>query len=135
MLKVNTIQTNFTSGELSPWLLGRSDIERYQNGAETIENMLVRHQGGVVRRLGTKNVSRAAEQDIDAVVRVQEFAFSRDDAVLVEISLGRFRFSRRRQRHRLRRHVLCERHGSGGGPELRDRITRRRELHDRWGGK
>ena len=36
MLKVNTIQTNFSSGELSPWLLGRSDIDRYQQGAEML---------------------------------------------------------------------------------------------------
>ena len=96
MLKINTVQTNFTSGELSPWLLGRSDIERYVNGAEVLENFSARHQGGIVRRRGTRNVCRTYAQGSSANVRIQEFAFSRDDAVLVQISAGRFRFVRRR---------------------------------------
>lgn len=97
MLKINPVQTNFTSGELSPWLLGRSDIERYLNGAEILENFSSRHQGGIVRRRGTRNVCRTAAQGTSANVRIQEFAFSRDDAVLVQISAGLFRFVRRRR--------------------------------------
>lgn len=97
MLKINPVQTNFTSGELSPWLLGRSDIERYQNGAETLINFATRHQGGIVRRRGTRNVCRTYAQDNLDNVRIQEFAFSRDDAVLIEMSAGRFRFVRRRR--------------------------------------
>lgn len=125
MLKVNSVQTNFTSGELSPWLLGRSDIERYQNGAEVLENFYTRHQGGIVRRLGTKNVRRAADQTVDGVVRLQEFAFSRDDAVLVEISAGLFRFFRRRRGPDLQRHPLRQRTRSRRWTGLRDRRTRR----------
>lgn len=94
MLKTNNVQTNFTSGELSPWLLGRSDIERYQNGAEVVENFHIRHQGGIIRRLGTANVARTAEQDQSRTVRILEFVFSRRDAILIEISEGRFRFYR-----------------------------------------
>ena len=97
MLKINTVQTNFTSGELSPWLLGRSDIDRYANGAEILENFSARHQGGIVRRRGTRNVCRTYAQGSSANVRIQEFAFSRNDAVLVQISAGRFRFARRRR--------------------------------------
>ncbi len=92
MLKTNTVQTNFTSGELSPRLLGRSDIERYQNGAEIIENMHIRHQGGLEGRLGTQNVARTLEQAQDRIVRIYEFVYSRRDAILIEISEGRFRF-------------------------------------------
>lgn len=95
MLKVNDLQTNFASGELSRFLLGRSDIDRYKTGAEVIENFLAKHQGPAVCRLGTANVARAAEQDANQVVRVQDFVFSRNDAVAVEISESGFRFFRR----------------------------------------
>lgn len=63
MLKITANQTNFSAGELSPWLLGRSDIDRYQNGAEVVENFVVRHQGGVVRRRGTKFISARIQPD------------------------------------------------------------------------
>jgi hypothetical protein len=99
MLKENLITTNFTSGELSPWLLGRSDIERYQNGVEALENFHVRHQGGIVRRRGTKSVALTSDQTEANTVRIVDFVFSRDDAVLIEISAGLFRFSRRRHPH------------------------------------
>ena len=94
MLKINTVQTNFSSGELSPWLLGRSDIDRYQQGAEMLENFYVRHQGGISRRLGTKNVGRTSEQAANSNVRIIPFEFSRTDAVLIEASAGLFRFFR-----------------------------------------
>lgn len=94
MIKQNTLQTNFTSGELSPWLLGRSDIERYQNGAEVIENFNVRAQGGLVGRRGTKNVCRTGVQLAEYNVRIVPFEFSRSDAVMIEVSAGSFRFSR-----------------------------------------
>ena len=38
MPRLTLIQTNFTAGEVSPRMLGRVDIARYQNGAEVIEN-------------------------------------------------------------------------------------------------
>lgn len=91
MLKVNNVQTNFSSGELSPWLLGRSDIERYQNGAEILENFTVRPQGGITRRLGSKVVFEANEQDETKHVRVLDFIFSRLEANAIEIGAGYFR--------------------------------------------
>jgi len=42
----------FDSGELSPWLDGRTDIAKYAGGCRTLENMIVRPQGGVTRRPG-----------------------------------------------------------------------------------
>lgn len=47
-------QTNFTAGELSPRMKGRTDVARYQNGAETIENGIVVVHGGIVRRDGQR---------------------------------------------------------------------------------
>ena len=59
MARANTIQTNFTSGEVSPVLKGRVDIERYFNSAEEIQNFIVRPQGGLTRRSGTKFINEA----------------------------------------------------------------------------
>ena len=53
MARLTLIQTNFTAGELSPRMLGRVDIARYQNGAEKIENAWPLIHGGCIRRDGT----------------------------------------------------------------------------------
>ena len=92
MLKVHPIQTNFSSGELSPWLLGRSDIERYFNSAEVLENFIVHPQGPIKRRRGTEGIGLTDDQDADGVVRLVKFVFSREDSVLIEMSEGRFGF-------------------------------------------
>ena len=53
MARVSTIVTNFRAGELSPRLEGRIDLEKYNEGAQTLQNMLVFPQGGTTRRPGT----------------------------------------------------------------------------------
>lgn len=52
MARLTINQTNFTAGELSPRMLGRVDIARYQNGAEIIENAWPLVHGGCIRRDG-----------------------------------------------------------------------------------
>lgn len=94
MIRVNPIQTNFTSGEMSPWLLGRSDIDRYQSGGQKVENFIIRNQGGIIFRPGSRNAGRAASQTLSDSVRVEPFIFSKDDAVCIEFSAGKFRFLR-----------------------------------------
>jgi hypothetical protein len=59
MPRLTLIQTNFTAGELSPRMLGRVDIARYQNGAELIENAWPLIHGGCIRRDGTLSVAAA----------------------------------------------------------------------------
>ena len=49
-------QTSFASGELSPLLLGRTDLEQYYKGAQDAENVVIVPQGGVKRRPGTQFV-------------------------------------------------------------------------------
>ena len=53
MARVSTIVTNFQSGEFSPRLEGRIDLQKYASGAQELTNMLVFPQGGVTRRPGT----------------------------------------------------------------------------------
>ena len=55
-------QTSFSSGELSPLLLGRTDLEQYYKGAQTAENVVIVPQGGVKRRPGTKFIDVMLKQ-------------------------------------------------------------------------
>ena len=55
-----TAKTNFTSGQVSPQLLGRGDLKVFANGAATLENVIIFPTGGVSRRSGLQYVDTAA---------------------------------------------------------------------------
>lgn len=57
MAKSRFIQSNFVSGELSPLLQGRTDINQYYQGCETAENVVIVPQGGLRRRPGMAYVA------------------------------------------------------------------------------
>ena len=46
--------TNFQFGEISPSLIGRTDTQVYTNSAQKLTNFLLRAEGGVIKRPGTK---------------------------------------------------------------------------------
>ncbi len=52
MPRVRQFQTNFTAGELDPFLFARTDTEQYFNGAARMRNVFVVPQGGFIRRDG-----------------------------------------------------------------------------------
>ena len=81
-MRSDHLQTNFTAGEISPEMLGRSDIARYNNGASKVRNMVVRPHGGVAHRPGTSLVGLTkygTEQ-----VFLYRFEFSDTQAYLLE---------------------------------------------------
>ena len=82
MAQANTIQTNFTSGEVSPLLKGRVDVDRYYNGAQEIQNFVVRPQGGLTRRSGTKFINAA--KNAAKACRLVSFEFSTTQAYILE---------------------------------------------------
>jgi len=53
------IQTNWTGGEVSLLSAGRFDVQKYRNGAATIQNFLVKLQGGLFYRPGFRHVANA----------------------------------------------------------------------------
>ena len=59
MAKSYFSQNSFVSGELSPLLKGRIDLDQYYRGLETAENVLIVPQGGLKRRAGTQHVDTA----------------------------------------------------------------------------
>ena len=56
------LQSSFVSGELSPLLNGRVDLEQYYQGMQTAENVLIVPQGGLKRRAGSEHVAVALKE-------------------------------------------------------------------------
>lgn len=94
MAKIQTIQSNLSSGELSPRIaLGRMDIAKYQNGSKRQENVELTVQGGARRRRGTRLV---AETKASGTVRLIEFTYNRDQSYMIEFGHLYMRFIRDR---------------------------------------
>lgn len=91
MPRVHLNQTNFTAGEISPEMYGRTDIERYPNGAKRLKNCSVRIQGGAVGREGSIYV-KGAKFDASRKCRVLPFVFSRQQAYIIEFGHQYIRF-------------------------------------------
>ena len=89
MARVSTIVTNFQSGEFSPRLEGRIDLQKYASGAQELTNMLVFPQGGVTRRPGTYY---AGASKSGGKVRLIPFEFSDEQAYILEVGAGYIRF-------------------------------------------
>jgi len=87
-MKVDLIQTSFSTGEIGSPLLGRRDVTQYNNACETIENFLVRPYGSLITTPGTELM-----YETKAVgARLLQFIFSRTDAYIIEFGAGYFRF-------------------------------------------
>ena len=62
MAKSRFVQNNFVSGELSPLLRGRTDINQYYQGAQTAKNVVIVPQGGMRRRPGGQFIDIVPEK-------------------------------------------------------------------------
>lgn len=56
-MKYNSIYNKFSSGELSQYLKGRTDLEEYYSGVDEMTNFIPLKQGGAYFRPGTTKVS------------------------------------------------------------------------------
>lgn len=84
--------TNFTAGELSPRLKGRTDYKGYYNGLDTCLNMVVLPQGGTTRRPGTTLAGLAKDQtNIPFYSRNIPFIFSTIQAYMLNFTSGNVR--------------------------------------------
>jgi hypothetical protein len=96
MPAANAAQTNWTSGELSPRLYGRADIEQYGNGARSLLNFTVLPQGGITRRVGSYFVDET--KDSSKASRLVRFVFSTVQAYVLELGDLYFRVYRNHAR-------------------------------------
>lgn len=82
MPRLSLQQTNFTAGELSPRMYGRTDVDRYGNAAKILENAHPVIHGGAVRRAGTRFAQETKTSSKRS--RLIEFIYSKDLAYMLE---------------------------------------------------
>jgi hypothetical protein len=93
MAESSPILTNFTSGELSPRLNGRIDMEKYYNGASKLSNFAVLMHGGLQKRSGTKFVREIkTSTGSNSGARLIPFVFSKTQAYILEFGHNYIRF-------------------------------------------
>jgi len=94
MAKISYTKTSFTGGELGSSLWGRVDVSQYDNACAYLENFLVRPYGPVISSPGTEFIyeSKISAAGSDSTVRIIPFVFSKNDAYIIEIGEGYFRF-------------------------------------------
>ena len=90
MAKTTVAFTNFTAGELSPRLDGRTDLGKYFNGSKTLENMVVHPHGAATRRPGTKFIHEVKTSS--AQTRLIPFEFSTTQTYIMEFGHQYIRF-------------------------------------------
>jgi hypothetical protein len=89
MARVSSIITNFRTGEISPKLEGRIDLQKYNEAAQTVNNMVVFPSGGVTRRPGTYFAGRSKD---GGKVRLIDFEYSDEQAYVLELGANYIRF-------------------------------------------
>ena len=81
---LRTVYTNFSSGELNPLLVTRTDASAYFNGAKQLKNWYLLDEGGLMRRPGTTYKATLAGES-----RVIPFIFSNDEMAVFVLSNNR----------------------------------------------
>ena len=84
------IQPSFVSGELSPRLLGRIDLDKYASGCSDITNMVVMPQGGLQNRPGFRFIAETKTHARKC--RLVPFQFSITQAYILEFGHQYIRF-------------------------------------------
>ncbi len=83
MTRIREIKTTFTAGEVSSELLGRGDLQAYENGALTLRNVFIKPTGGVTRRAGLGYIDSVAGDG-----RLIAFEFNTQQTYLLVLSAG-----------------------------------------------
>lgn len=85
------LYNSFNSGELTPLLKYRVDLEKRSMGVETMENMFVKPHGAAIRRPGTKYIATTKSS---GQARLIPFEYSTTDTYIMEFGNQYIRFYR-----------------------------------------
>tara|TARA_R110002020_G_scaffold161060_1_gene345794 strand:+ start:3247 stop:6333 length:3087 start_codon:yes stop_codon:yes gene_type:complete len=86
-MKYRYVQNAFSSGELHPRLDGRTDLEEYAKGVDTLENFITFRQGGVSRRMGSRYVGTLSPAAPSSYVGLYPFIFSKKESYAISIEI------------------------------------------------
>lgn len=79
-----TAQRAFSGGIMSPDMYARRDIPKWMTGFKDAENVVLRSQGGVYNRAGTKLASGYDTSTVDGAQYLIPFEASEDDTYMLE---------------------------------------------------
>tara|TARA_R100001460_G_scaffold10461_1_gene24773 strand:- start:7730 stop:9994 length:2265 start_codon:yes stop_codon:yes gene_type:complete len=86
--------TNFQFGEVSPSLISRTDTKVYPNSAKTVTNFLLRNEGGLVKRFGSKRIyefDTTYDSTKTQQHRLVPFIFSDDERYIISLENAKIR--------------------------------------------
>ena len=85
-MKYRYVQNAFSNGELHPRLDGRTDLEEYAKGVDTLENFITFRQGGVSRRMGSRFVGTLSPAS-GSYVGLYPFIYSKTESYVISIEI------------------------------------------------
>lgn len=88
-MPATVVQYSFSSGEVSPRMWMRGDVEAYPHAAKKIENFFIDYRGGAVSRPGTEYVGVARGPMRNVPIQL---AFIPEGGLILEITDKKFRF-------------------------------------------
>jgi len=83
MADINITLNNFTSGEISPKLRGRIDLNLYNNGCEQITNFITNIQGSLTYRSGTSFI-HSTRRNLES--RLIPFEYGNGNGYILELT-------------------------------------------------
>lgn len=87
MPRMSHLLNAFNGGEVSPEFEGRVDSAKYRSGAKRIENFIVRPEGGLHRRMGSRFVAEAFDPSgSNDISRMVPFTFSKEQSYVLEFT-------------------------------------------------
>lgn len=81
-MRFDGIQNNFTAGEISPSLFGRTDLEKYFTGLAIAENVIVQPEGGVIKRGGSRYIEEVKDSSKSTII--VEFNYKNQYSYILE---------------------------------------------------
>ena len=90
--RTTPLQSSFSFGEFSPWLVARTNFDKYPGALSVCLNAVPLIEGGYMRRPGTRYVAEV--KDSSVATRLKKFQFSVQQSHTLEFGAGYFRFFR-----------------------------------------
>lgn len=90
-MKIQHVQQSFSSGELSPLLVARTDINPYITGAKTVTNAYVLSHGGLRKRGGLVPIKDVVV-DSSRKIKLIPFIYDNDNSYVLVLNAGKITF-------------------------------------------
>ena len=87
--RIYMLQPSFASGEISPDVASRVDLDKYQSALLQAENVFIRPYGSAYRRPGTEYCAEISDGTV--FVRLQEFTVDADTSYLLLFTSGKLK--------------------------------------------